>query len=65
MHQNDGHVVDVSQVVELRGEVDVAGDQDHRGGGGVGVSETSQALTEFVVCGIFGDRIDMDQRHLI
>ena len=64
VHQYYSDVEYVTQIAQFRGEVDVAGDQYDSGGGGVGPGETTKALTEFVVCSVFGDGIDMDQRYL-
>ena len=60
MHQHYGYVVDMPQVGQLRGEVDVPRDEDHCRGGGVGVGKTTKTLTQLVVGSILGNGIDMD-----
>ena len=54
MNEEDGEVVGVAEVAELRGEVDVARDQHHGGQRGVGAGEATHALTELVVCCVLG-----------
>ena len=60
VHQHYGYVVDMPQVSQLRGEVDVPRDEDYCRGGGVGVGKTTKTLTQLVVGSILGNSIDMD-----
>ena len=52
------------QVIQFHGEIDVSRDEDHCGGGGVGVGKPSQGLSQLVVCSIFGCGSDVDQCYL-
>ena len=64
MDQHHGQVVEVDEVVQLHGEVHVPRDEDHRGGGGVGVGEPPQGLAQLVISSILRYGVDMDQRDL-
>ena len=62
--EKDGEVVNVTEVVELRGEVDVTRDQHHGGRRGVGAGEATHALAELVICCVLGHGVDVNQSHL-
>ena len=64
VNEEDGEVVDVAEVVDLWGEVDVARDQHHGGRRGVGAGEATHALAELVICCVLGHGVDVDQSHL-
>lgn len=64
MDQDNGDVVNVSKVSQLGGEVDVTRYEDDGGGGGVGVSEPTQTLTELVVSSVLSNGIDVNQSDL-
>ena len=60
VHQDNGDVVDVPEVSQLRGEVDITGDEDDCGGGGVGVGKATETLTQLVVSSVLCNGIDMN-----
>ena len=64
VHQDNGDVVDMTEISQLRGEVDITRDEDDRGGGGVGVGKPTETLTKLVISSILCYGIDMYQRDL-
>ena len=59
VHKHYRDVVDVPQVSQLRGEVDVPRDKDHCRGSGIGVGKTTKALTKLVISSILSNGTDM------
>jgi hypothetical protein len=58
--QHYGNVVDMPQVRQLRGEVDVPRDKHHGRGGGVGVGKATKTLAQLVISSILSNGIDVD-----
>ena len=64
MQQHYIQVMEMHQVIQLHGEVDIPRYEDHGGRSGVRVSEPAETLTELVVSCVLSNGIHMHQSNL-
>ena len=64
MHEDNSDIVNMAEVIQLGGEVDIPRDKYHSRGRRIGVGKATKALTKFVICCIFGNGIDVYKGHL-